>query len=168
MDTVGCRLREHNTRVDTKKIPKNSKTSRVSTVGTGEKSEKSCTLLEGADGVLLFYEFLKNSFYVAECLPHSCSLFTHTTLLTAYLFIFKGLFHVHRCSACMHIDALHVSLLPTDMRHLYLGTGVTGGCKSPCGCLLGTERGFSVRATLTLNYQAISSPTLLFFFKVSH
>lgn len=84
MDTVGCRLREHNTRVYTKKIPKNSKTSRVSTVGTGEKSEKSCTPLEGADGVLLFYEFLKDSFYVAECLPHSCSLVTHTTLLTAY------------------------------------------------------------------------------------
>lgn len=76
------------TRVYTKKIPKNSKTSRVSSVGTGEKSEKSCTLLEGADGVLSFYEFLKDSFYVVECLPHSCSLFTYTTLLTAYLFIY--------------------------------------------------------------------------------
>lgn len=78
------------------------------------------------------------------------------SLCSLLIYFFKGLFHVHRCSACMYIDAPHVSLLPTEMRHLYLGTGDTGGCKSPGGCLLGAEPEFSVRATLTLNYQAIS------------
>lgn len=63
--------------------------------------------------------------------------------------------------ACMCVHSMHVwGLRRSEEGVGSPGTGVTDGCEPPCGWMLKTERGPSVRAVTALDHGAISPDPL--------